>query len=69
MTRSRAIILGIGLMFLAPASTSASGIELRLGGFGPRGESDLFDDVGELYGVGRRDFRGFSGGIEYSLGV
>lgn len=69
MTRARAIILGIGLMLSAPASTFASGIELRLGGFDPRGDSDLFDDVGELYAVRPRDFRGFTGGIEYSLGV
>ena len=69
MTRARALILGFGLMLLAPASTFASGIELRLGGFFPRGHSDLFDDVNELYGVGRRDFQGFTGGIEYSLGV
>jgi opacity protein-like surface antigen len=69
MTRARAIILGIGLMLSAPASTFASGIELRLGGFGPRGHSNLFDDVDELFAVGRNDFRGFTGGIEYSLGV
>ena len=73
-TRARAIILGIGFILLAPASTFASGIELRLGGFAPRGDSDLFADVNELFGVGRRgvgprDFRGFSGGIEYSFGV
>ena len=69
MTRARAILLGIGLMLTAPVSTFASGLELRLGGFGPRGHSDLFDDVNELYAVGRRDFRGLSGGIEYSLGL
>jgi hypothetical protein len=69
MTRARAIIVGIGFLLLSPVSTSASGIELRFGGFGPRGESDLFDDVGELYGVRPRDFRGFTGGIEYSLDV
>lgn len=69
MTRARAIIFGIGLMLSAPAGTFASGIELRLGGFGPRGNSDLFDDVDELYAVRPRDFRGWSGGIEYSLGV
>ena len=69
MTRARAIIVGIGLMLSAPASTFASGIELRLGGFGPRGHSDLFDDVNELFAAGRRDFRGFTGGIEYSVGV
>ena len=69
MTRARAITLGIGLLLLAPASTFASGIELRLGAFAPRGESDLFDDIDELYAVGHRDFRGFTGGIEYSLGL
>lgn len=69
MTRARAILLGIGFMLAAPASTFASGIELRLGGFGPRGHSDLFDDVDELFGAGRRDFRGFTGGIEYSVGL
>ena len=51
MTRARAIILGIGLMLSAPASTFASGLELRFGGFEPRGESNLFDDVFDLYGV------------------
>jgi opacity protein-like surface antigen len=69
MTRARAILLGIGFMLAAPASTFASGIELRFGGFDPRGESDLFDDVGELFAVRPRDFRGFTGGIEYSLGL
>src|SRR5688572_20779875 len=69
MTRPRAIILGIGLMLSVPASTFASGIELRLGGFAPRGQSDLFDDVDELYAVDESDFRGFTGGIEYSVGV
>jgi opacity protein-like surface antigen len=69
MTRARAIILGIGLMLLAPASTFASGLELRFGGFEPRGDSNLFDDVNELYAVRPDDFRGFTGGIEYSLGV
>ncbi len=54
MTRARAIILGIGFMLLAPASTFASGIELRFGGFEPRGDSNLFDDVFELYGVAAR---------------
>jgi hypothetical protein len=69
MTRARAIILGIGLMLSAPASTFASGLELRFGGFEPRGESNLFDDVFDLYGVRPDDFRGFTGGIEYSLNL
>jgi opacity protein-like surface antigen len=69
MTRARAILLGIGFMLLAPASTFASGIELRAGGFFPQGDSNLFDDVDELYGARPEDFQGFTGGIEYSLGL
>ena len=69
MTRVRAILLvGVALSFTIPASTSASGFELRVGGFAPRGSSDLFDDVDELYAVDESDFRGFTGGIEYSRG-
>src|SRR5687768_11083780 len=70
MTRVRAILLvGVALSFSMPASASASGIELRVGGFAPRGSSDLFDDVDELYAVDESDFTGFTGGIEYSVGV
>jgi len=69
MTRVRAILLGIAFFLSLPLGTFASGIELRVGGFAPRGHSDLFDDVDELYAVDRRDFRGFTGGIEYSLGL
>ena len=70
MTRVGAILLvGVALSFSMPASASASGIELRVGGFAPRGNSDLFDDVDELYAVDEDDFRGVTGGIEYSVGV
>ena len=69
MTRARAIIVGIVFILLAPAGTFASGIELRFGGFEPRGESNLFADVFELYGARPEDFRGFTGGVEYTLNV
>lgn len=69
MTRARAIIAGIGLMLLVPASTFAGGLDLRMGGFFPRGHSNLFSDVNELYGVRSEDFDGFTGGIEYSFNV
>lgn len=71
MTRARAAILlvGIAIFSAVPASTSASGIELRIGGFAPRGDSDLFDDVDELFAVRPRDFNGLTGGIEYTLGM
>ena len=67
MTRARAIIIGLGLMLIAPGSTFASGIELRVGGFAPRGHSDLFSDVNELYGVRKQDFQGVTGGLEWSF--
>ena len=69
MKRARVLILGAFSLLLVPAASFASGLELRLGGFGPRGHSDLFSDVNELYAVRPRDFRGFTGGAEYSLGV
>src|SRR5688572_21727058 len=70
MTRVRAILLvGAVLASSIPGSAAASGLELRIGGFEPRGSSNLFDDVDELFAVGESDFRGLSGGIEYSLGL
>ncbi len=70
MTRLRAITLvGIAFFFSLPASTQASGFEVRLGGFLPRGHSNLFDDVNELYGVTNDDFQGLTGGAEYSVGM
>ena len=70
MTRASAILLvGVALSLSIPATTSASGIELRVGGFAPRGDSDLFDDIDELYAVNENDFRGVTGGIEYSVGL
>lgn len=68
MSRVRAILLvGAVLSLSIPGSAAASGLELRIGGLAPRGNSNLFDDVDELFAVGERDFRGLSGGIEYSL--
>jgi len=49
----------------AAAPSRASGLDLRLGAFFPRAESNLFSDARDLYGVDpKKDFRGFSGGIE-----
>lgn len=69
MTRARAFILGASVLLLAPAGTSASGLDVRLGGFEPRGSSNLFTDADELFGVQPRDFRGFTGGAEWSIGT
>ena len=51
----------------AAAPSRASGLDLRLGAFFPRAESNLFSDAAELYFVDpKKDFRGFTGGIEYN---
>jgi opacity protein-like surface antigen len=51
----------------AAAPSRASGLDLRLGGFFPRAESNLFSDAAQLYFVDpKKDFRGFTGGIEYN---
>jgi opacity protein-like surface antigen len=84
MSRATAAVLALGLVAASPAAGWASGLELRIGGFFPRGQSDLFDDVNELYtpdsrrnectttscpGVRPRDFDGVYGGAEYSFNV
>jgi opacity protein-like surface antigen len=69
MTRARAALIGMALVLFAPAEGSASGLEFRFGGFFPRGESDLFADVDELFGAQPDDFTGFTGGVEYAIAL
>jgi opacity protein-like surface antigen len=84
MSRATATVLALGLVAASPAMGWASGLELRIGGFFPRAQSDLFDDVNELYtpesrtgectattcpGVRKRDWIGVFGGAEYSFNV
>jgi opacity protein-like surface antigen len=71
-----AVLLALGLVALSPAAGWASGLELRIGAFFPRGESDLFVDDNELYsragelaGVTPNHFDGLYGGVEYSFNV
>jgi hypothetical protein len=61
----------------AAGSASAGGLDVRIGGFFPRGSDTLFDDLNSLYtpngdpsrGVKARDFRGVFGGIEYNAAI
>jgi opacity protein-like surface antigen len=51
----------------AAAPCRASGLDLRLGAFFPRADSNLFTDAEELYGIDRKhDLVSFTGGIEYN---
>jgi opacity protein-like surface antigen len=84
MSRATAAVLALGLVAASPAAGWASGLELRIGGFFPRAQSDLFDDINELYspdsrrdectettcpGVRKNDFNGVYGGAEYSFNL
>ncbi len=79
MARAAAAVFALGLVAASPAASWASGVELRLGGFFPRAQSDLFSDDAELYtaeptkaGPPRlraRDWAGFYGGAEFSFNV
>lgn len=69
--RLRPILLGLALLAatsVTPAA-AAGGLDVRLGAFLPRAESNLFDDDRELYTVEKKDFVGFAGGAEYRFGV
>jgi hypothetical protein len=68
------VVLTMGVLGFLPRSSAADGVEVRLGAFLPRADSgarsvDRFDfhkDLAELYTVGRSDWTGISGGIEYT---
>jgi opacity protein-like surface antigen len=65
----RRATLSLTLLALLVASASradAGGLDLRIGGYFPRGNDTLFQDVRDLYLVEKSDFFGVYGGIEYN---
>jgi Outer membrane protein beta-barrel domain len=67
MRRTR-ILLTFTIAVLATAPAFAGGLDLRLGAFFPRADSNLFDDDAVLYTVGgKNDWIGPAGGAELSL--
>jgi hypothetical protein len=65
----RRAILSLTLLALLVASASraaAGGLDLRLGGYFPRGNETLFLDDRSLYLVEKSDFYSVYGGIEYN---
>jgi opacity protein-like surface antigen len=54
------------LLAVPAATASASGLDLRLGAFYPRAESNLFVDDSLLYNVEKSDWVSFAGGIEFN---
>lgn len=59
-------LLTLGLLAVPAATVSASGLDLRLGAFYPREESNLFVDDRALYHVGKGDWNSFAGGLEFN---
>ncbi len=74
MRRATLSLTLIAGLVAAAGSASAGGLDVRIGGFFPRGGDTLFADLNSLYtpdgdpdhGVRARDFRGVFGGIEYN---
>ena len=62
-------VLALAALALLPLDASASELDLRIGAFFPRAESNVFDDVSDLYGFGeddpveKRDWVGVYGGV------
>jgi len=64
--RARLILTVAALVLAGSGSAFAQGLDLRIGGFFPRGSETLFQDVRELYLVEKDDFYGLYGGVEYN---
>jgi opacity protein-like surface antigen len=68
MSRTVAV-LALGALAIVPLPSAASELDLRIGGFFPRAESNLFRDDSELYTVENDDWRGLTGGVEFRFRV
>ena len=67
---SRVMVAGVlvlGFLVAVPKSAHASGAELRLGAFAPSADSQFFDDDDDLYATRDKDWRGLTGGGEFSF--
>lgn len=63
------LLVTLTVLAVSAAPSHAGGLDLRAGAFFPRADSNLFDDDSELYTVAKDDWRGFSGGAEYSFNL
>jgi len=61
------VVVIVGLLAAAPATAQAASLQLRIGGFIPRADSNLFRDDSELYTVDKEDWRGVTGGAEFTF--
>ncbi len=66
MRRATLSLTLLALLVASASRANASGLDLRLGGYFPRGNDTLFQDDRNLYLVEKSDFYGVYGGIEYN---
>ncbi len=66
MQRTLLSLILLPLLAGASSPASAGGLDVRLGAFVPRAESNLFLDDESLYFVSKQDWVGFTWGIEYN---
>jgi hypothetical protein len=64
--RARKILTVATVLLAGAGSALAQGLDLRIGGFFPRGQETLFNDDRDLYLVDKSDFYGVYGGAEYN---
>jgi len=67
MARRAMAIFTLAVVAAVPATARASSLELRIGGFFPRADSNLFRDDSDLYTVNKDDWQGVYGGAEFSF--
>jgi len=67
MARRAMAVLTLGVLAALPATAGASSLQLRIGGFFPRADSNLFRDDSSLYTVNKSDWQGVFGGAEFSF--
>src|SRR5882672_652572 len=67
MARRAMAVLTLGVLAAFPVNARASSLELRIGGFFPRADSNLFRDDSDLYTVSKSDWQGVYGGAEFSF--
>ena len=64
--RRATLSLTLLALLVASSRAGAGGLDLRIGGYFPRGNETLFEDDRSLYFVEKSDFYGVYGGIEYN---
>lgn len=64
------VLIGLAVAAsLGVGQAAAGNLELRVGRFAPRADSNLFRDASELFTVSKKDWRGWTGGLEYNTEV